>query len=157
MDFKGLKRISRIRKMDFKGLKHISRIRKMDFKGLKRISRIRKMDFKGLKTSVSLHDRTRLNTLKSNPHRINVTLLIKSHPVNTSSPMLRGGLLQRTAMINDIIVLRSGNTPDRMMAGASRHLCVLLQDLADTLEWAKRRIRYGISDTIIGTCPATLT
>ena len=94
--------------------------------------------------------------LESHFNRIYKSVLIESHPVDTSHTVVASIVVQRAAMVDDIIIFSIRNMQYGMMPGSSRDCRILLENRGDTIERSERRIGNRISDTIIGTCPAPL-
>ena len=87
-------------------------------------------------------------------NRIDVSVLVESHPVDTSHPMVACRIVQRTTVVNDVIIFRIRHMYNGMMAGSSRYRRVLLQYLGYPFERTERRICNGISHRIVGAGPA---
>ena len=86
-------------------------------------------------------------------YRFDSTVFIKIHSVNASNAVVPIGFTQRAAMIDNIPFILSRTFDNGMMSGTISYFSVLLQNLSDSFERTKRRIRNGIRYTIIGACP----
>ncbi len=95
-----------------------------------------------------------LNPLESDNHRLDCAVGIELHPVDANFAMVAISGIERTAVINDVIIIGSRQVHNGMMAGTSGDFRVLLQYLAYPDERPGGFIRYGISNAVIGTGPA---
>src|SRR5690242_7112996 len=94
------------------------------------------------------------DTFKRDFHRFDEALIIEFHAINASHTMVAIGFAQRTAVVNDVILLRAGNMNHRMMPRAGGDLGILLQDFSDALERAGWSVGDCVSHGIVWSRPA---
>ena len=71
-------------------------------------------------------------------HRLDPAMLVEVHAVDADHAVVRFGIAERTAVIDDVPAVVAGDVEQRVMAGAGGDLRILLQDLADALERPQR-------------------
>ena len=74
--------------------------------------------------------------------------------VDANDAVVGVGFAEGAAVVDDIIVIGSGDMDDRVVAGAGCDGAVLLQDLADALEGAGGVIGHGVGHGVVGAAPA---
>src|SRR5690606_10022992 len=95
-----------------------------------------------------------LNPLKSHFHRINITLFVKSHRFDTGFALMRLRLIERSAMINNIVSILVRDFDNRMMSRTGSDILILFQNGCNAFKRAKRTIGYRVGDFIIWSGPA---
>src|SRR5580698_5355628 len=73
--------------------------------------------------------------------------------VDTHYAVIRVGLAEGPAVVDDIPVVGGGNMKHRVVTGAGGDGGILLEDLADALEGAGGGIRHGVGYGVIGAAP----
>ena len=110
----------------------------------------------GNSTALRLVGPDRCNTLESDFHRLDVTLVVEFHAIDADHPMVSIGFTERSTVIDDIILVLAWQLNDGMMPGPGGHGRVLLEDLANPLEWSQRRVRDRVGHRIIRPGPSAL-